>query len=188
MIIVSNNVNQATITQVNTGNSLATLPKIKSNFLSVSELQKKCFIQANHPVWNYIVNCNELSVSEKLLYLAIDVDSKMLDGEEKFCEFPASKIAKELGLSKRLILNIQKSLEKKGYLEINYLKTKRGKIIKSILTPRIPDRVFNKLLKSGKNKKGHLITISDELPASEKRQALDRIKTYIPINYKLATN
>ncbi|NRB11230.1 MAG: hypothetical protein HRU35_06450 [Rickettsiaceae bacterium] len=173
---------------------------------SIANIQNANFDQINCAVWEHIISCNNLNFSEKLYYLINDLyclrfnswntsstvknNKKVGKGvKKKQIEFSAKKIGELLGFSKRKVFNLQKSLEKKQYLHIDRSISKFGRNNVNVITPMLPDDVFCKILNTAKNKKSTPITISSNLmdmPAGEKYQALNLLKTFVPINFDLA--
>lgn len=136
-------------------------------------------------VFEHIITTTNLSNHEKLYYLLADCLALIgkNNGGLRSTSLPSEDWAERLGCSRSLVFTMQKNLVKKGYFIINKDFDERGRNKRNIITPTLPNSVFNLLNKKFPDKVGDHNPYN---PFSEcKRAYLDRTKLFIKLNYHL---
>lgn len=136
-------------------------------------------------VLEHILTTTDLTNHEKLYYLLADSLALINKNEShhRSCALPSEDWATYLGCSRSLIFTMQQSLKKKGYFIINKDWDKIGRNKRNLITPTLPDSVFNHLNKKFPDIVGEHAHYN---PLTEcKRAYLDRTKLFIKLNYDL---
>ena len=147
--------------------------------------ESKSYIPVIGCVFDHIISNTSFSNLEKLFYILADslalINSK--NKKQRSVAFSASFWANLLNCSKSQIFVIQRSLESKGYLIIAKNTNTHGQNKRNLLTPILPESIFESLLKAS-NRVNAIHLSYDNTPAS-KREYLDKTKLFIPLNYQL---
>ena len=152
-------------------------------FLSLTET--KSYTTITSCVLEHILTTTNLTTCEKLYYIlanSLAVINKN-QGGNRSCALPSEDWAERLNCSRSLVFTMQSSLVKKGYFLIDKDRNELGLNKRNVITPTLPNSVFNGLNEKYPDK------IGEHLPynyASECKLAyLDRTKLFIKVNYDL---
>jgi len=164
-------------------------PNLKSTCLIlttfVSLTETKSYIPITCCILEHILTSTNLTYCEKSFYLLADSLALICKNKNGYrsCALPSEEWAKRLGCSRSLIFMMQQSLVEKGYFIINKDFDKIGRNKRNLITPTLPDSVFNHLNKKFSDRVGENLPYS---PLTEcKRSYLDRTKLFIRLNYDL---
>jgi len=142
-------------------------------------------------VLEHILGSSSLSSLEKLFYL-LSTSLALINSQnnkQMSCSLASSSWAKMLDCSRSQIFLMQKSLEEKGYLLIKKDKNSDGQNKRNLLTPTLPDAVFD-ILRNAQNRVGkgdepYVNTSSTGFTLESKLGYLSRTKLFIPLNYNI---
>ena len=156
-----------------------------SNFLSA---RTESYLALAGCVLTHIIDNRTLTYAEKALWLLADglasINAKQDSGNARNIRISATSLGKKLNIAPSRILKTQKNLELKGYFYISRSKSTKNQRNKNIITPTLPDSIFNELcLASDRNNlNGHTFFNPH---ADSKRGFLDDTKLFVQINYQL---
>ena len=150
--------------------------------------ENKAYIPISECVLEHITTTTNLSNLGKLFYLlaySLELTRNGL-GKKKAIALSADDWAKRLGCSRSKVFVMQKSLVEKGYFVIESGKGlgKHNHNIRNLITPILPDDVFEHLSKKDDRTGEHLPYKALD-PNESKINYLNRTKLFIPLNHQL---
>lgn len=145
----------------------------------------KSYVSIAGCLLEHIIHISNLSSSEKLNYLLADALSLINHnkGKKRAIALAGNQWAKKLNCSKSTVFSSQKSLVEKGYFNVLKDKNEKGQNERNIITPTIPDSIFE-TLKHADNRSKDLIAEYDSKTES-KIDFLRKTKLFVKLNYYL---
>jgi hypothetical protein len=154
-----------------------------TTFSSLTET--KSYTPITGCVLEHVLTTTNLTSCEKLYYLLAESLSLISKnkGKSRSCALPSEDWAEYLGCSRSLVFAMQQSLVQKGYFIINKDFDAIGRNKRNLITPTLPNSVFNNLNEKYPDRVGDHAPYN---PLNEyKRAYLDRTKLFIKLNYDL---
>lgn len=146
---------------------------------------RKAYIPVSSCIINFIVQTSDLNSSEKLFYLLVTIYAKL--NYSINCKRTAEKSGKEWGRllnrSEQHIFQMQKKLESLGYFLILREKDADNQNEKNIITPTLPDKIFDELIKEPNRAHLELTSFCEE--EEYKLSYLDNSKMFIKLNLSM---
>ncbi|BFD46896.1 MAG: hypothetical protein DMENIID0002_15420 (plasmid) [Rickettsia endosymbiont of Sergentomyia squamirostris] len=165
----------------------------KFDFISLPTIATENQSYTPYPtcVLEHILYNHDLTSQEKLFYILADSLSMInhATGKQRNIALPATKWASKLNCSAAKIFTLQKSLEEKSYFSIYRDFNKNGKNKRNVITPTLPDAVFNLLANipnrfNASTSYSNLASDAYLSHLEDKRAYLDRTKMFIRLDYQ----
>jgi len=144
--------------------------------------EKKAYTAIASCVYEHIINTPSLTTPEKLCYILADCLAliSFKKGSKREVKLSGEQWAAKLGCSKTTIFDLQESLKDKGYFKIVKGKDEDKQDHRNIITPTLPDEVFD-ILEKTENKADDILPFDTSEDSKDcKRSYLDRAKLFIP--------
>ena len=121
-----------------------------NNDVFITLIDKKSYIPLASCLVEYIINTEDLNVSEKLFYLLAEMHAALADAKfgERSAVWSGKIWAEKLNMSEEWIFAVQKNLEKKGFLKVVRDRDENNQNLVNKIFPTLPQTAFDALCKN----------------------------------------